>query len=70
VLYPLDLIDDHLNIVQKPARIVVMQDIHVDPLIATSKERIVVLLRLNTTADRCEDECTRKNGLQISPWHL
>lgn len=55
MLYSLDLVDYLLDIRQKLLRIVVVQNVHVDSLIAASKERGAILFVLDATADRCED---------------
>jgi hypothetical protein len=62
MLYPLDLGDYDVDAAQKPFRIVIVQNIHIYPLTATSKESCMILIGFNTATDRCEYKCTRVYG--------
>jgi hypothetical protein len=70
VFYPLDLSDDQLNVRQEPFGIVVMQNIHIDPLIAAGKEGFAILFCFNASADRGNDQSSWIHSLQITAWHL
>lgn len=59
MLNPPNLGNNDFNVCQKPFRIVVVQDIHVNPLIAAGQECFVVVLSFNAAPNRCQYE---------SPW--
>jgi hypothetical protein len=50
----LDLSDDHVDICEKPIRVMVVQDVHINPLVPTRQERVVVLLLFDAASYRRE----------------
>jgi hypothetical protein len=70
MFYPLDLGDNDVDVTQEPLRIVIVYDIHINPLVTTRKKRCVILIGLNTATDRCEYKCPRVDGFQVASWHL
>lgn len=47
-----------------------MQYVHVYALVTACKERVAILISLNTAPYRGEDERSRIDGLEITSWHL
>lgn len=66
----LDLRNNQLDAPHEAFGVMVMEDVHIHTLVAASKERLAVLISLDTASDRCKHESSRIDGLEVASWHL
>jgi len=66
----LNLVDYQLNTLHEALGIMVMQNVHVNTLIAAREECVAVLVGLNVPSDSSQDECARIDCFEVATRHL
>ena len=70
MLNTLDLGNYLGNICQELFWVVIMQDIHIDTLVAAYDESLAILTCFDASANGRKDESSRVDGFEVSSWHL
>ena len=66
----LNLIHKACNARNEKRWIMIVNNVHIDSMIAAGKEGFLVLLSFNVFSDSRENECSGEDGLQIPSGHL
>lgn len=66
----LELANEQLNTRHELIWHVVVQDVHVDSLVAACHERTLVFLVPDALANTCDDQCPGEDSFQVPSWHL
>jgi hypothetical protein len=70
VLNLLNLGNNQFDALHEALGVMVVQDVHIDTLVAARKECVAVLISFDTAAYRCEHERSRVDCLKVASGHL
>jgi hypothetical protein len=70
MLYLFNLIDKLGHALHKGLRVMIMDDVHVNPMTSACQKSGFVVLLINASSYTSKDHCSWEYRFQVPPWHL